>query len=404
MDRAAERDEFATLVCMAMAESGFENILYDATSFSISLGAPAGRAYLENVYSTYQQTVPAGREAVILGYIATLLADPSIGASFATARASLLPCLRQNSYESLVNLANEARGLPERIGPFAARPLAGGLDIGIARDTETAIIPLRSEVLQCWGVTFDEPLAAAIANLQQITSRDGLAEDRPGLFVGQWADGYDSARLLLTDFIAALPLQGPPVAFVPARDRLFVTGRDRPGGVAEMIVLGETAQVEDNYPLSPDLFLLSAGGWETYVPSDPQALRLWLSVRKRRELIDYSQQKEALDAVNAACGIDIFVASYSMRELDDGTLESYCVWTKDADSLLPETDSIVLGAPEGDSVMVAWNHVVAVAASLMEPDTALLPRRCRVRQFPSPPQFAALKRLAHQHWTSGDSR
>src|SRR5262245_8325433 len=102
-----------------MGEAGFENIVYDATSFSISLGAPAGRAHLEKVYNTYQQTVPAGREAVILGYIAALLTDPSTDVDFETARASLLPCLPQNSFASLMNLVNEARGLPGRIRPLA---------------------------------------------------------------------------------------------------------------------------------------------------------------------------------------------------------------------------------------------------------------------------------------------
>src|SRR5207245_46627 len=74
-----------------------------------------------------------------------------------------------------------------------------------------------------WGVALEESLQVAILNLRERTSPDGMKEIGSGLFVSQWGDCYDSARILLPGILQLLALIGAAVLFVPHRDQLWST-------------------------------------------------------------------------------------------------------------------------------------------------------------------------------------
>jgi hypothetical protein len=85
-------------------------------------------------------------------------------------------------------------------------------------------------------------------------------EIRPGLFASPYADVYDSSRLLLTDAIRQLPVFGDPLAVVPTRNCLLITGTEDDDATAEMMSIAERAQAED-HPVSLRPLRLSPEGW-----------------------------------------------------------------------------------------------------------------------------------------------
>ena len=89
-------------------------------------------------------------------------------------------------------------------------------------------------------------------------------------------------------------------------------------------------------------------------------------------------------------------ASYSgMQHKDTGRIQSYSVWSKGVDSLLPKTDIVHFFVPSGQdkgelAASAPWERVREVLGDHMH-DAALYPPRFRVREFPSPHELTTLK-------------
>jgi hypothetical protein len=188
------------------------------------------------------------------------------------------------------------------------------------------------------------------------------------MYWGEWGDSYDSSRMLLTEFIYRLDVDGDPVAYIPNRDALMVTGKRNTAGLRVILNAGAETHFKSGHALSPDLFLLENGVWKTYIPEDPALQEIWRSTRRNRDAADYSHQKQPLDKLQGSDGV--FVASFMMFKSKDGVEFSACVWTKDVDTSMPRT------------------------GNLLEPDPRLIPPRYRARQFPSDEQMAQLRRVA----------
>ena len=114
------------------------------------------------------------------------------------------------------------------------RHLVGGLVVGLAYDTERNITSINRNTLEPWGVSPDDAFKAAKDNLWEKTDPSRLI-GQEGVYCGRWADSYDSSRILLTELIYRLSLDGDPVAFVPNRDQLWVTGTDNLAGLAAIL-------------------------------------------------------------------------------------------------------------------------------------------------------------------------
>jgi hypothetical protein len=111
---------------------------------------------------------------------------------------------------------------------------------------------------------------------------------------------------------------------------------------------------------------------------------------------DYGEQQELLAALHEKTGEDLFVASYSaLQNKETGRLHTYCVWSEDVDSLLPETDRIFfVKAGDGGKAEMAcgadWDKARAVVGYLMEAQDTY-PERYLVREFPSAEQLAEME-------------
>jgi hypothetical protein len=228
-----------------------------------------------------------------------------------------------------------------------------------------------------WEVGLDDALKIAKENLWERTDPQRLT-GKGGIYWGEWGDSYDSSRILLTEFIYRLDLDGDPVAYIPNRDALMVTGKRNTAGLRVILNAGAESHFKSGHPLSPDLFLLENGVWKTYIPEDPALQQIWRSTRRNRDAADYSHQKQLLDKLPGSEGV--FVASFMMFKSKDGVEFSACVWTKDVDTSIPRTDfvGLVTQVESKERVLVGWDDVMSVAGNLSgagpEADAAAISR------------------------------
>lgn len=318
-------------------------------------------------------------------------------AGYAEAKASLLPIVRSALEDVQLKLAATGTKWDEIPDVMAARPLAADLVVGLALDTERTMMRISDAQLRDWGVDFDQALADAIDNLRDRTV-DRWVSVFPGVFMAAWSDSYDGSRLLLTDVVHRLAVAGDPVAMVPAREVVLVTGDRNENGLAALLQIARKAFTEEPRPISSSLIRLAGKTWESYEP--PAAVQpAYANFRRQVLAHEYQQQKQVLDALHEREGAAIFVASVMEMQLAaDPHPVSLCIWSKGVDSLLPETDYVALHDADDQSAktaIVPFAVAREIVGDLMAPvDLAL--RRYRVRHYPSPEQLAELAAHALQ--------
>ena len=389
------REEFVKKMLEELTKRGATDIQYNSEARSLQFGSRKTIFYLDNAFTDYRAAPAKGREGVIQHYASSFLQTPPAPMDFATVKSSLLPVVKDPSYFSMSRLLVQSDGKDISKMDFATKPIAPGLVAAVAQDTEHNIMNVGSGVLKGWGATFDEALQSAILNLRDKTNPNGIREIGEGFFISQWGDCYDCARILLPDVLHRLSLNGDPLVFLPNRDQLLVTGKYNSAAIRVMLTQGKASHFERGHALSPNLYVHTEGQWQQYIPEDEQLHKLWLSIRRQRDNLDYSQQKIYLEKLFQLQKKDVFVATCQLYKRKDESLFSRCVWTKGVDSFLPEADSIafVADVKTKDVFSVAWKDALPVVLPLMERDPDLVPARYRVRAFPDESQLRQLRQL-----------
>jgi len=264
------------------------------------------------------------------------------------------------------------------------------LIVEACHDGPMTVATLGDRELGKWNLDFDRALEIGRENLRE-RSRKAFTTVRPGLHVSAWQDAYDASRLLLVDLIRELDVEGEPVAFVPDRDYLLVTGSDDDEGLAKASALAAQLLEETSRPMTGVAHTLVGGDWEVFVPNE--TLPAFQAVRGaaiKSAMIDYQEQKERLEQLLEKRREDVFVASCMAAERPDGTIETLCSWTEGCESLLPRTDLVMFVRKQGGDLeplgVAAWERVAGAAADLMT-KTEDWPERHRVTGFPTPSQF-----------------
>jgi hypothetical protein len=392
-----DRADFAQMIIRAFREAGIEKVEQAESDFALKVGDGA-TVFLGNVYSNYCTASRSVRKTVISEFVAAAASIPqlpSIPSDFASAKPNLMPVVREASYYSITQLMNRKIGRNDPGTDVLAKDLAGGLVVGLAYDTERNITSINREHFEDWGVSLEEAFKAAKENLWEKTDPGRFAGEN-GVYWGEWHDSYDSSRMLLTEVIYRLSVDGDPVAFVPNRDQLWVTGTNKRAGLTSLLKAGAESHFKQGHPVSPDLYVLLDGKWNLYLPEDQSLGDLLLPIKRRRDAIDYAEQQGLLNEVHKVEDIDIFVASYKIFEQAGGIVYSACIWTNGIDSLLPRAENIAfLVDLEGkDHFVVPWEAAVSVVGSLMEQEADLMPPRYSVQQFPNAEQLTKLRKLA----------
>ena len=397
--RKISKDAFAKIVLDPLAAKGISNTTYHPDQFSITIGKDSNTIFLHNTYVNYIDADKTRRTMLIEHLTGSFATKTDIPHSYSAAAPNLMPIVRAPSYFSLVALDFQARSANAKLSGLdcPTKPICDGLVAMLAHDTEHSIMQVNRESFDRWGVTLDAALSAAIDHLRDKTDTRLLREVFPGLYQGQWGDSYATARILLTDLIYRVSVEGDPIAFLPSCDNLWVTGSLNLNGLRKLLELADQLHFA-GHPLSPNFYLLNNGTWSPYLPDDPALRDLSLKLIRKREAVDYNQQTEALNKIHARDKIDLFVAKYMVFRRKDGTEYSTAVWSNGIDSLLPKADTFTFGIdpPKKQFLTVPWHLAYPIVSNLLEEQPGLLPVRYRPRTFPDEQQRAALRTHAIQ--------
>ena len=213
--------------------------------------------------------------------------------------------------------------------------------------------------------------------------------DGEGVYLSATGDNYDASRLLIKDAIRRFQVKGDHIAMIPNRENLIVAGSEDVKGLAGMVKLAAKAMKEPR-PISGIALRLDGDEWTPWMPAeDHPSYKAFQELQLQSFGQDYAQQKDTLDKLHEKNGEEVFVANFNAIKRPDGKVFSYATWTETANSLLPKTDTLVLGRIGSEPQMVPWEKVVDVAGDLMAA-VDIYPPRYRVRSFPSEDQLAAM--------------
>ncbi len=344
--------------------------------------------YLGNHYQRYLEAHPENREATLerIGRVAYI--KQAFPGSFAEAKGALMPSVRDRVYPESIRLRFEVQNEKALVLPH--QQIGDRLTVCVVVDSEDHIYLVDEEKLAEWGITFEEALRLATANLADRPMT--LVELAAGLYAFCSNDDYDATRLLLLEDLSDnLPVRGDRAIMTPNRNLLLVADSANPDSLLEMQRLA-AGTWERSGGINGFVATWSGEWWQEWLPAPDspahQGLRD-LAIRSLGE--QYQEQKEFLEALNERNGRDVFVASFMGRETPEGLL-SFCTWSKGVDALLPQTDAVAFYQSEVDRVVgpVPWAKVVERVGSLLE-ETKLYPTRYRARNFPD---AAALDELA----------
>jgi hypothetical protein len=386
------KDKFAKLVMDGIRKAGETGkVLYDPVEFVVHAEDSKGvRLFLGNAYQEYCAVPKANRPKILNAYVRGwfLASRRELPDEFEALAPDLLPSVRSRSYYELERLRSQCTGSGVKNVPYQA--IGDELAVGLVYDFSDSMQYINQEDLDKWGVTFYVALESARQNLQEREhSFIGPAEGE-GVYVSAAQDDYDASRLVLLDLIQKLPVKGDPIAMVPNRGTLIVSGADDLDSLPAVLAMAKDSLKEPRSTTGAVL-RLDGDDWVPWLPPQDHPLHEeFRMLRFQTTAQDYGEQKRLLDLLHERTGEDVFVASYTaMQNKETGRTTTYCVWSP-VPSLLPRTDLIAFVQENEKPVLASWEEVARVAGHLMEP-LDMYPERYRVGVFPGPEQLAAME-------------
>jgi hypothetical protein len=376
------KGEFVTAVENVLRRLGTtSSIGYDEELFAVLL--PGDRTImLGNLFGRWQALTKADAKAYLETAVSGLLAEADQPKTFDEAKDRLLPGVRDRATIEATRWMAEAAGSAPLAIPY--RPLGDSILVTVVLDSPTTMMMLNESHLEDWGVSLDVVFDAAVANLDAATDTARWGRVGGGTYVSLWNDDYDVSRLLLPKVIDSLEVQGDPVAFVPHRNRLIVTGEDDPDGLAVAMSRTE-GELDQPSQVSAVPLVRRNGAWTDLVlPAEHPAAN---GLRRLRAVDRSLAYGATTPLIQSALGDQVFVANSILAE-KDGVITSAATWI-DAPCIIPETDRVMFFRNQEENWLVAWDDVVSAVGGLMEP-TDFYPRRYRVERFPTAEQLAAL--------------
>lgn len=378
--------DFAAMLRRALRRAGDKHELRyepaDSRVLRLIDGKPVGVINLSNMYRSYMAKPRAEREAFLktcvrgaLTYVRELPDD------FDSARPDLRPKIWSRAGLEKQRLRGKIDGMGD--GPdLPSIPIGDHLLACVAFDWPDSTQSISDADLERWEVSVYEALEVARENLAETTN--SYAKIGEGVYSFITGDSYDACRLLLVDRIRDFELAGRPVAVLPNRDTVLITGEDDVDGLGALAAVA-SEQLQENYRLSGVPLVLEGDEWVDWMPPEGHPhLDAFRNLEVKFLWPEYKEQKEWLEKLNERDGVDVYVATYNaIQKPETGRLVSYCVWGDGVDFLLPVARKVVFArlGQEGFVAVGEWERVIELAGDLLE-ETDLCPRRYRVRGFP----------------------
>lgn len=372
-----------------------DSLAYDEELFAFRLAGDR-TIMLGNIYGHHQTLSGDSADHYLTGALAGLLQDAQTPKTFEEARPRLFPSVRDRTFLESARLLAAAGSGPAPDMPL--RELGSNLVSLLVIDAPTSIMTVNADHLSDWGVGFDEAMVAARDNLLAQSQDAVWGRVIDGVYASMWNDDYDVSRLLLDEVIDEvdrdLGLNGDPVAFVPHRNLLILTGADDDAGLQAAMELTEE-KLDQPSQVSARPLVRRDGVWrDLELDSDrPAAAGL-----RRLLQADLALAHGALTPlIQQLVGEDVFVANAILAE-KDGEVISSAAWSDGVPSLLPKTDRILFFRSQEETWMVDWKEAERVVGDLLEP-TDYYPPRVRVERFPTDEQLGAMEQV--ENWRDG---
>lgn len=404
--RKPSPDQFAKLLVDRIKAAGDPRpVDYDAENFCLTSADRGAITNLHNLYAEYERATAEERELVVKNFLAAwFTTEMELPETLEDARHDLLLAIRGRSYYEVGVALMSDELEPNHQLPY--EEIAGCLAVSPIYDLPTSIRSLSQDDLENWDVTLYEALEIAKQNLLESTREVAQAED---LYMFASGDSHDAARLVLTELIESLDVDGDPVAMIPNREMLLVTGTDSETGLDHMVKIAAEG-VDHERGISGVALRLEFGQWQLWLPPEDHTSHNDFALLRAQSIgADYAQQKVLLDRRHKRDGEDLFVAAFNAtRNEATGKVHTFCAWQNGIELLLPEADYVLFGDPNSvvameessASVLAAgdWQSVMQHAGHLLEPVDCYPPRH-RVLGFPEP---EVLQAIGIADWVRGD--
>ncbi|QDU58079.1 hypothetical protein Pan181_43050 [Aeoliella mucimassa] len=387
------QDAFAQLLLDRLAQGGEpKEVLYDAEAFTLSRDDDEQTFYLGNAFAEYQRATEDEKEQVIRVFLSTWFTSQfELPTSFDDAKADVLVTVRDRSYFEIdIPLCSDNLELSEGL---IYSEYAECLAIAPVYDMPTSIRSLSAGDLEDWGVTLYEVIEVAKQNLREMTREYAQAGE---LYLFSCGDSHDAARILLTEIIQTLEVSGSPIALVPNREMLLITGEQSDEGLQQMLALAKPA-LEHERRITGTAFRLTGDQWHPWLPpTDHPLYSEFLLLQLQGLMGDYERQEELFRKRAAQGKADVpFLSRYTVMQNEEGALRSYTIWPGVCPALLPKTDYVMFmssdeqGLPTHLAAAASWEQVEQVVGSAMSP-TDFYPERYRVERFPTEQELELL--------------
>ena len=223
------------------------------------------------------------------------------------------------------------------------------LNIALVLDAPEALRLVSPYDVKAIGLGEAHLMDRAFQNLHA-RSNQRFIEVKPGLYLSPYDDSYDAARLVLPRLLEGLTLAGDPVAFIPNRSTLIVTGSDDASGLLAAVELVTSALKKSIERVSTLALKRTDFGWESWLPRSTNAARAALEQLVHEQLGDELSSGGAMLAQLLPQCAQPAIAT---RPSADGKRREVVVVLSEADGsevLVPRADEIVTA----DGVALAW--------------------------------------------------
>lgn len=384
---AADRETFVALFLAALRRSQPQtDFEYRDEEFAIL--SRQGRINLSNFFAEYCQ-IPWYRRRPYLHKTVRIFTSvrDELPENFDEARPHLMPKIWMRS--SFAHQALMCRIEGNQLPDLDATPLGEHLLTTIVYDLPESMQTIPPKQFETWEISNYEAWEIAIENLSDRTR--AMAKIGDHLTSAVTGDNYDANRLFLIDRLREIGMTGHLIAMIPNRDTLFITSLGDVVGMKLMAELADKTLQNEPRPMSPFPLQYVDGEWTDWSPPINHVLHPQFQEMRARFLqSEYAEQKELLQKLQENGDyVNQFVATYSvLQKKETSEILSYCVWGLDVDTLLPETDRVVLirdpDRPEG---FVPWTIIREVMGDAMSEVPDLYPKRFRVETFPTDEQL-----------------
>jgi hypothetical protein len=348
----------------------------------------SGTLGLHNLRHELDRADKSEHDEIYQRYASGLTLEASkVARAYSDVRDTLGVLLKDLNYPSYIELMNRVELGATKSDPLVWRPVVADVIACVVQENVNSLAFVKQSDLETWQVDAGQVLEDAVANVRAREMEIHAIENCHGVLA---QDSFIAARLLCTEKFSGLSLNGLPVAVIPDRDTLFVTGSEDEDGIASLSRLVNRQLVEATRHISMRPLVLTAEGWREFEPPQTAHAAFGNAIRvfdgNNWAAFQALYEKDLKER-----GEDVFVAQLSVHEdKSSGDCFTSFVWPRGVDSIFPQADRVHFFEDDSTPLRVAfWPEVVRVMGSEMQrqPD---LPIRFRVNAFPTSEQLVAM--------------